>query len=150
VVFTDAYAFLPAWLARPEAEALQVFGASPGGRSGTPPTSNGEPRTAGAQPRYSFSTPKRRVSSDARRRRRRHTDIPPVRGEVSEFLLPFLPAPSPNPAAATSNPLPFSLLCPNAVEMAAPVPEWATKEPCLMGIDEAGRGPVLGKRLSLF
>ncbi|XP_052135496.1 ribonuclease H2 subunit A [Oryza glaberrima] len=27
---------------------------------------------------------------------------------------------------------------------AAVAPEWATKEPCLMGIDEAGRGPVLG------
>jgi hypothetical protein len=28
--------------------------------------------------------------------------------------------------------------------VATAVPEWATKEPCLMGIDEAGRGPVLG------
>ncbi|TVU26875.1 hypothetical protein EJB05_29446 [Eragrostis curvula] len=29
--------------------------------------------------------------------------------------------------------------------VAAP-PEWATKEPCMMGIDEAGRGPVLDSK----
>ncbi|EMS62908.1 Ribonuclease H2 subunit A [Triticum urartu] len=29
---------------------------------------------------------------------------------------------------------------------AAAGPEWATKEPCLMGIDEAGRGPVLDSK----
>jgi hypothetical protein len=31
---------------------------------------------------------------------------------------------------------------------AATTLEWATKEPCLMGIDEAGRGPVLGIHFS--
>lgn len=63
--------------------------------------------------RYSFSPNKRQVISYAQRRRRhRHTHVTPFRPQQGGWVAAsFSPCLIPNPAATTSNSLPFSVLC---------------------------------------